>query len=216
MRRQLRPAFEAMASPAARLVLVIVLVAACCVPGAGGYAQQRPHQRPAAVRGAPPAGAAHGTARDPADPPAAAGGDYGAEAATGEAGTGATAPAPPHAARRQRAHRSGGRCTGAEGAWCGGYYGQPPAPRRRPPVLGRPCPRGCGAAGVCHGDRGACDCPAGAGGPACGDADKRPCTNGFRLPRNASSPKGHIGADRRDLDWLAAGNTPSRCAAAGG
>ena len=53
---------------------------------------------------------------------------------------------------------------------------------------------------------------AGAGGPACADHHKRPCTNGHRLPRNSTVPKGHIGPDGRDLDWLAAGNTPSRCA----
>lgn len=104
------------------------------------------------------------------------------------------------------------RCVGALGRWCGGYYTQPPAPLRRPPVLGKPCPRGCSGIGACHGDRGACVCPAGAGGPACADAEKRPCTKSFRDPRASRAPNSHIGADKRDLNWTEPGSTYSRCA----
>jgi hypothetical protein len=56
--------------------------------------------------------------------------------------------------------------------------------------------------------------PAGWGGPACADPQKRPCTRGYRTPRNSSKPNSHIGGDKRDRDWGAPGSTFSRQALA--
>ncbi|GBF96649.1 exostosin-like glycosyltransferase [Raphidocelis subcapitata] len=117
---------------------------------------------------------------------------------------------PQHAPRKQLPHS--GRCIGATGSWCGSYYSQAAVPHRPPPVHGARCPGDCSGVGVCHGDRGVCDCPAGWGGPACADPLKRPCTRRYRIPRNSSVPNSHIGPDKRDLDWLAPGSTYSRCA----
>jgi hypothetical protein len=130
--------------------------------------------------------------------------------------TAAAAASPPHPHRRGKGAMRGrgsthdGRCVGAVGQWCGGFYSQPLVPFRRPPPRGAPCPNACGGVGVCHGDTGRCDCPAGAGGPACGDHLKRPCTKNFRSPRNSSVPNSHIGDDKRDLDWHAPESTYSR------
>lgn len=81
--------------------------------------------------------------------------------------------APPRGSGQQRGRRRGGsggafdgRCVGTTGAqWCGGFYAQAPLAYKRPPVLSKPCPGGCSGIGVCHGDTGACDCPAGVSSP---------------------------------------------------
>ena len=63
---------------------------------------------------------------------------------------------------RRRARPHDGRCVGTVGGWCGSFYAQRAlVPYRQPPVLGKRCPRDCSGVGVCHGDRGVCDCPAG-------------------------------------------------------
>jgi hypothetical protein len=138
--------------------------------------------------------------------------------------SGGDAPLSPHAPlhgrqQQQPHHRRGrfggkhsGRCIGTTGTWCGGYVNQSAAPHRAPPIHGEPCPGGCSGVGVCHGDSGTCDCPAGWGGPACAAPLKRPCTRAYRQPRNSTAPNGHIGPDMRDLDWRANGSTYSRCA----
>lgn len=59
------------------------------------------------------------------------------------------------------------RCTGVSGTVCDGYYAQYLLDLQQPRALNRPCPGSptqqapCGL-GVCHGDTGLCDCPAGA------------------------------------------------------
>ncbi|KAF8066266.1 SULTR2 [Scenedesmus sp. PABB004] len=69
-----------------------------------------------------------------------------------------------------------------------------------------------GGLGVCNGETGLCDCPAGVGGPDCGAADPRPCTNAFRADKRSKAPASHIGPSKRDRNWSAPGWTPSRCA----
>ncbi|GBF90959.1 exostosin-like glycosyltransferase [Raphidocelis subcapitata] len=174
------------------IAFTVVFIAACSPLRAVGAPPQhhRPH-RGAATRAPPPEGSAEAAAADDGNGPP-------------------WRPAP--GGGRHRHRRSGGRCAGAVGPWCGPYYEQRPVPFKPPRPRGAACPGGCSGVGVCHGDTGRCDCPAGWGGPSCADPDKRPCTNGFRLPRNSTRPKSHIGPDKRDLDWGAGGLTPSRCA----
>ncbi|KAI8474753.1 MAG: exostosin-like glycosyltransferase [Monoraphidium minutum] len=117
-------------------------------------------------------------------------------------------PAPRHGHHPPQQHA--GRCVGTVGSWCSGFAAQPLVPYRRPPIRGAPCPGDCSGVGVCHGDTGACDCPAGWGGPACADPAKRPCTRAYRTPRDSPAPNSHIGPDKRDLDWAAPGSTFSR------
>lgn len=78
----------------------------------------------------------------------------GATAAGGGSGSGSSSGAP-------AAHLP--RCAGTTGRWCGSYLAQAPvAYKGPPPVRGKRCPGGCSGVGVCHGDSGVCDCPAGA------------------------------------------------------
>lgn len=62
----------------------------------------------------------------------------------------------------QRLHR----CAGVRGSSCALYYAQSLQPLQQPRVLDKSCPisahnsKPCGL-GVCHGDTGLCDCPAG-------------------------------------------------------
>lgn len=72
-------------------------------------------------------------------------------------GAGDAAPTPHHAHH----HLHKGRCIGTVSSWCGGYYTQAPVPYKRPPRHNKPCPGGCSGVGVCSGDTGVCDCPAG-------------------------------------------------------
>jgi hypothetical protein len=65
---------------------------------------------------------------------------------------------------RYRQRRSGGRCAGAVGPWCGPFYEQRLVPFKTPRPRGAACPGNCSGVGVCHGDTGRCDCPAGARG----------------------------------------------------
>ncbi|GBF90972.1 exostosin-like glycosyltransferase [Raphidocelis subcapitata] len=125
--------------------------------------------------------------------------------------------APTEPAAQPRRRRTAGRptqvrCVGAVGPWCGPYYEQRPVPFKPPRPRGAACPGGCSGIGVCHGDTGRCDCPAGWGGPACADPDKRPCTKSYREPRGSRVPNSHIGPDKRDLNWSEPGSTYSRCA----
>jgi hypothetical protein len=52
--------------------------------------------------------------------------------------------------------------------------------------------------------------PTGVGGPDCGAADPRPCTDTYRKDRHSKLPASHIGANMRDLNWTASGWTSSR------
>lgn len=54
------------------------------------------------------------------------------------------------------------RCSGTRSTYCVDYFTQPYVWLKPPPVLNRPCPNNCSHLGVCHGDTGRCDCPAGA------------------------------------------------------
>jgi len=195
-----------------RAVLVLQLLSAAIFlspAGAGIQTQHHQHADGPAAGGdaAAVAAAAHAGSRAPTTASSGTGGaaDYGGGGDEG----GAEAHRTHH--RLQRRHRrSGGRCAGTVGSWCGGYHMQPPIPFKQPPILGKPCPGSCSGIGVCHGDTGRCDCPAGAGGPACADHVKRPCTKNFRSPRDSLVPNSHIGPDKRDLDWSLPESTYSR------
>lgn len=83
--------------------------------------------------------------------------------ARGERAAGSGRPAANGGAQHARRHLPhSGRCIGTVGSWCGSYYSQATVPHRPPPVHGSRCPSDCSGVGVCHADRGVCDCPAGA------------------------------------------------------
>jgi hypothetical protein len=53
------------------------------------------------------------------------------------------------------------RCHGVRGSHCVDYYTQPYVALKQPQVHSKPCPNSCSGRGVCNGDTGLCDCPAG-------------------------------------------------------
>ncbi|GLC34055.1 hypothetical protein PLESTB_000832400 [Pleodorina starrii] len=105
------------------------------------------------------------------------------------------------------------RCRLVRGTWCGDFLRQEAVPTRAVPRGDKDCPNGCSGWGNCNHDTGLCDCPAGRGGPDCGQEVKRPCASGHRDKRfpNNTQPVSSIGPDKLDLNVTAEGWTASRC-----
>ncbi|GFR52399.1 hypothetical protein Agub_g14911 [Astrephomene gubernaculifera] len=105
------------------------------------------------------------------------------------------------------------RCAVARGTWCGPYSRQTPISTRPVPRGSKECPNKCSGWGNCNYDSGKCECPAGRGGPDCGQEVKRPCSNRYRHPHehDVDHAVGHIGPDKHDLNPFAPGWLASRC-----
>eukprot|EP00878_Enallax_costatus_P010893 GHUV01011377.1.p1 GENE.GHUV01011377.1~~GHUV01011377.1.p1 ORF type:complete len:191 (+),score=6.41 GHUV01011377.1:244-816(+) len=108
------------------------------------------------------------------------------------------------------------RCFGIRGPHCSDYYTQDFVELQPPKVHSKQCPNNCSGKGVCNGETGLCDCPAGVGGPDCGSADPRPCTNTYRNNKKSNISESHIGPNKRDTNWAESGWTPSRCGSSSG
>ncbi|KAG1665166.1 hypothetical protein FOA52_005547 [Chlamydomonas sp. UWO 241] len=91
------------------------------------------------------------------------------------------------------------------------YHAQEPIGYKPAPRGSTPCPGNCSGVGNCNYDTGLCDCPAGYGGPSCGDAQLRPCTSFFRGGGMGQTVASHVDANGRDLDWASEGGLASRC-----
>ncbi|KXZ52343.1 hypothetical protein GPECTOR_10g976 [Gonium pectorale] len=105
------------------------------------------------------------------------------------------------------------RCALARGTWCGDYLRQVRLPARPPPRGSKECPNACSGWGNCNHDTGACDCPAGRGGPDCGLPLKRPCAHGHRnvSDPNNTVPVSSVGPNGLDMGPTIRGWTASRC-----
>ncbi|PNH07164.1 hypothetical protein TSOC_006410 [Tetrabaena socialis] len=105
------------------------------------------------------------------------------------------------------------RCAGVRGTWCGEFFRQAQVATKPVPRGSTECPGACSGWGNCNHDTGRCACPAGRGGPDCGQEVKRPCTHRYRRPdeHNLSLPMGHINPDGSDIDVRKPGWVASRC-----
>ncbi|PNH08796.1 putative beta-1,4-xylosyltransferase IRX10 [Tetrabaena socialis] len=104
------------------------------------------------------------------------------------------------------------RCARVRGEWCLPFHTQQPVPWKPAPRGSIDCPTNCNNVGRCNHDTGYCDCPAGWRGPGCKVVQKRPCTGLLRSPdEQLKEPISSIGPDKRDKNWTAPGNAPSRC-----
>ncbi|PNH07165.1 hypothetical protein TSOC_006411 [Tetrabaena socialis] len=105
------------------------------------------------------------------------------------------------------------RCAGVRGTWCGEFLRQAQVATKPVPRGSTECPGACSGWGNCNHDTGRCECPAGRGGPDCGQEVKRPCTHRYRRPdeHNLSLPMGHINPDGSDIDVRKPGWVASRC-----